>query len=168
MAAMRPYVDEGYPGYRIVDTTRSGYILQHGEYEDLRLDVRFEKGGELAVWDGPPRENLSDGWSTAETFFRHAEGMPPDPRTGMTYDVAGFVEAYAPLRPGPNAVVSAVWLDDDAVDLETYVVLVARRNRQGNYVESMWPDHMAVFTRDPSTGEWTGFAFNPVELPNPN
>lgn len=169
MAAMRPFVDEGYPGYRIVDSTRSGYILQHGRHEALRLDVRFEKLGQLAVWEGPPREDLSDGWSTAETFFRHAEGMPPDPRTNMTYDVDGFVEAYAPLRPGPNCVVSAVWLDGTDPDgVETYVVLVARRDRRGSYVEDMWPDHRAVFTRDSSTGHWTGSAFEPVEIPNPN
>lgn len=169
MAAMRPFIDQGYPDYRIVDSTRSGYIVQHSKYEPIRLDVRFEAAGQLAVWEGPPRENLSPEWSTAETFFRHAVGLTPDPRTNMNYDIDGFVDAYAPLRPGPNAVISAVWLEDtDSTGLEKYVVLVARRNRVGKYVEDMWPDHRADFTRNPATGTWSGTAFEPVEIPNPN
>ncbi len=169
MSVMRPFIDEGYPGYRIVDSTMSGYILRSERHEELLLDVRFENEGRLAVWAGPPREELSDGWSTAETFFRHAQTMTPDPRTGMNYDVDGFIEAYAPLRPGPNAVVSAVWFDGtDSQGREEYVVWVARRNRQGTYVEDMWPDHYATFTRDPVTGEWAGAVFGQIEVPNPN
>lgn len=169
MSAMRGFVESAYPDYEVVDSTRSGYILKHNDYEALRVDVRFVQEGMIGVWDEAPEESLADGWSTVETFFRHAEGMEPDPRTGMNYDVAGFVEEYEPLRPGPNAVVSAVWLEDtDSDGIETYVVLVARRNRQGSYVESMWPDHLARFTRDPNTGEWAGTEFEPVEIENPN
>lgn len=169
MSTMRGLVDTAYPDYQVVDSTRSGYILRHNDYESLGIDVRFVHDDLIGVWDEAPQESLTDGWSTVETFFRHAEGMEPDPRTGMNYDVAGFVEEYGPLRPGPNAVVSAVWLDDtDSAGIETYVVLVARRNRQGSNVESMWPDHVAYFTRDPQTGEWTGTEFEPVEIENPN
>lgn len=168
-SAMRGFVETAYPDYQVIDSTRSGYILKHNDYESLRIDVRFVHDEMIGVWEEAPVESLTDGWSTVETFFRHAEGMEPDPRTGMNYDVAGFVEEYEPLRPGPNAVVSAVWLEDtDAAGIETYVVLVARRNRQGSYVEGMWPDHAAYFTRDPETGEWTGTEFEPVEIDNPN
>jgi len=87
----------------------------------------------------------------------------------MNCDVEGFLGAYAPLSPGTNAVVSAVWLDStDTNGLESYVVWVARRNREGNHVEDMWPDHEAVFTRDPASGDWTGSTFEPIESPNPN
>jgi len=166
MTAMRFFIDDSYPGYQIVDSTRSGYVLQSEECQALRLDVRFESEGWLAVWAGPPREELPEGWLTAETFFRHAQGMVPDPRTGMNYDVDGFVEAYTPLRPGPNAVISAVWFDGINSDgLETYVVWVARRNRQGDYVEDMWPDHQAIFTRDPDTGVWAGMGRPPILVP---
>lgn len=169
MAAMRAFVEDAYPEYQVIDSTRSGYILKHNDYESLRIDVRFVQDGMIGVWGEAPGESLADGWSTVETFFRHAEGMEPDPRTGMNYDVAGFVEEYQPLRPGSNAVVSAVWLEDaDSAGIETYVVLVARRNRQGSYVENMWPDHGAYFTRNPTTGEWTGTEFEPVEIANPN
>lgn len=169
MSAMRAFVDDAYPDYQVIDSTRSGYILKHNDYEALRIDVRFVRDGMIGVWDEAPQEQLTDGWSTVETFFRHAEGMEPDPRTGKNYDVAGFVREYGPLRPGPNAVVCAVWLEDtDAAGIETYVVLVARRNRQGSYVENMWPDHRAYFTRNPETGEWTGTEFEPVEIENPN
>lgn len=102
MAAMRAFVEDAYPEYQVIDSTRSGYILKHNDYESLRIDVRFAQDGMIGVWDEAPGESLSDGWSTVETFFRHAEGMEPDPRTGMNYDVAGFVEEYQHLRPGPK------------------------------------------------------------------
>jgi len=168
-ASLRPFIEEGYPDYRIVDSTRSGFIVQHNEHESLRLDVRFVSADSIGVWKESPTEPLSTGWTTAETFFRHEEGRPADPRTSMNYDVDGFVEAYTPFRPGPNSVVSAVWLEDTDTDgIETYIVLVARRNRTGSYVEDMWPDHAAYFTRDSKTGEWIGAAFEPVEIENPN
>jgi len=168
-SALRPFIEEGYPNYRIVDSTRFGFILQHNMHESLRLDVRFVSADSIGVWKESPTEPLSSGWTTVETFFRHEEGGPADPRTRMNYDVDGFVEAYTPLRPGPNSVVSAVWLEDtDTAGIETYVVLVARRNRIGSYVEDMWPDHAAYFTRDSKTGEWIGTAFVPVEIENPN
>lgn len=166
MRAMRVFVDEAYPDYRVVDSTRSGYVLQHERLERIRIDVRFAGPGTIAVWSGPPKEALGQGWSTVETFFRHAQGEPADPRTGLNYDIEGFAEAYAPLRPGANAVISAVWLDHAEDGVEYYTVWVARRNRDGSRVEDMWPDHQATFKRDQKTGEWSGWLFEPVEVPS--
>ena len=148
---------------RIVDQTRFGYILQHESHDALRLDVRFcEKGGHPAR-DGQPSEVISPDWETDDTFFRHEDGHDEDPRTGMTYDVTGFIDAYTPLRPGPNAVVSGVWLEDiDNDGIEYYAVLVARRNPG----EDMWPDHTAVFARDSASGEWFGIPFEPADIAN--
>src|SRR5574340_226370 len=51
MSAMRAFVQDDYPDYQIVDSTRSGYILRHKDYEALRLDVRFVREGMISVWD---------------------------------------------------------------------------------------------------------------------
>lgn len=164
METMREFVDEAYPDYEVVDSTRFGYILQHKKYAGLRLDVRFDQGE--PVWDGVPREALGDGWFTHETFFRHAEGMPQGPLWPMNFDVEGFAKAYQQVRPGPNSVISAVWLEDPWDGVEKYVVLVARRNRSGSSTEPMWPDHVAYFTRDIDTGEWTAYDFLPADDPD--
>lgn len=158
-----PLSEAAYPDYEIVDYTIQGHILQHQELEALRIDVRYVEQGENAYWDWQPLEDVDDIWQVNDTFFRHADGMDPDPRTGMTYDVQGFSEAYETVRPGPNSVVMGVWLDeDDGSDLESYAVLVARRNRG----EGMWPDHLAIFLRDPETGEWTPVEFEQVDVPD--
>jgi len=162
MAEMRELVDEAYPDYSVVDSTRFGYILQHDEYESLRIDVRFFE--EESVWPVVPRERASDKWYTHDTFFRHAEGMPADPKHQLNYDIEGFADAYESVRPGPDSVISAVWLEDDPWDgVEKYVVLVARRNRTGSVTEPMWPDHIAYFTRDCTSGEWTAYDFGSID-----
>lgn len=161
--ALVPLTEAAYPDYKIVDYTIRGHVLQHQELEALRIDVRYVERGETAFWDWQPLEDADDTWQVSDTFFRHAEGMDPDPRTGMTYDVEGFVAAYETVRPGPSSVVMGVWLDEeDGSDLESYAVLVARRNRD----EGMWPDHLAIFLRDPESGEWTPTEFKPVDMPN--
>ncbi len=162
---LQPLIDADYPDYRIADSTRSGFILQHTTHASLLLDVRLFEVGGVADWPDIPEETVSPEWATIETFFRHADGMEPDPRTDMNYDVDGFVGAYELVRPGPNSVVSAVWLEKtDSHGVETYTVLVARRNRVGNDVEPMHPDHRAYFVRDSKSGKWSGDEFEPVEI----
>jgi hypothetical protein len=161
--ATAPLDTAAYPGFREVDSTRFGPIFQHTSYQALRIDVRYFQVGTKAPWPDQLSEPISSTWATNDTFFRHDTGLAPDPRNGKNYDVAGFVKAYSPLRPGPNAVVSGVWLRGTSkAGLETYVVLVARRN-PGEY---MWPDHKATFTRDSKTGIWKGRAFEPVVIEN--
>jgi len=160
MSELRTIAEEDYPGYRIIDSTRQGFILQHETMEALRIDVRYFTPEQEGDWPDQPLEALPSGWMTNDSFFRHANGRSPDPRTGMTYDVAGFVEAYDSLRPGPNAVVMGVWLDESVPedDFEIYYVLVARRNRG----EAIWPDHFSVFSRLTEFGDWDGESFQPV------
>ncbi len=157
---LRPTVEHDYPEYRIIDTTRQGFILQHETIDELRIDVRYFAAGEAGDWLGQPLDSVSTTWTTSDSFFRHAKGKSPDPRTGMTYDVAGFVKAYTPLKPGPNAVIMGVWLDKatSTAEFDIYYVLVARRNPG----EPIWPDHLSVFSRLTDTGEWLTDPFEPI------
>lgn len=166
-SAMRDLVEEQYPGYTWVDSTRSGPILRSDAHEGLLIDVRYMQQETAAPWGGAPVECASGDLWTIETFFRHAEGMEPDPRTDLNYDVDGFYEAFDSVRPGPDAVVSSVWLaSTDAFGGQHYTVLVARRNRTGSTVEPMWPDHYAEFVYDPARGAWEPSEFVPVEIDN--
>lgn len=160
LSELQPFVDRDYPEYKVMDYTRQGFILQSEKYEELRLDVRYFKVDQEADWQLQPLQSVSPTWRVNDSFFRHPKGGSADPRTGMTYDVAGFVEAYAPLRPGPNAVVMGVWLDEEysGSDFEIYEVFVARRDPG----EPIWPDHISVFSRDAVTGEWVGDPFKPL------
>jgi hypothetical protein len=158
---IKPLTEEAYPGYHMLDSTISGHIMESDEHPTLRIDIRYFEVGTLAPWAYQAVEPVSDEWMTTETFFRHALGQPKDPRTNMNYDVSGFVEAYGPLKPGSNAVVSGVWFDRMTPEgLESYGVLVARRNDG----ENMWPDHYAAFSRDPETGAWLGEPFYAVDV----